>query len=254
MLHYGSKEITRATLNSLKPKLDAHQLILLNNSHEDISSLAAIIPNTILLDHRENIGFARGVNLGIAASLKDKSITHVFLMNNDLTIASGNFDILLRTFQSKSSAAIVSPILHHVGGYDWGGKYNRWTGMVKHTNWDNKPKTIISVSHVAGAAMLIPREVLVKVGLFDERFFLYYEDLDFCLRVREAGYTIHINPEVVGEHLVSSGSNLIARSMREWRSHLLFLFKYLPVKVYPTALIWDSVFYPLILLKSIIGL
>ena len=252
MLHYGALATTRATLQALKSKIGQHKLILLNNSTEDISDLVKIIPGTTLLDHRANLGFARGVNLGISTALKDKSVTHVFLMNNDLTLASGNFEILLRTFISKPSAGIVSPILHHSLGFDWGGKYSKWTGMVKHVNWENKPKTILSVTHVAGAAMLIPCEVIEKVGLFDERFFLYYEDLDFCLRVIEAGYTIHINPEVVGEHAVSAGSNITSRTMHQWRSHLLFLFKYLPLKAYPTALIWDSLFYPLIILKTII--
>ena len=89
-----------------------------------------------------------------------------------------------------------------------------------------------------------------KIGLLDERFFLYYEDLDYCLRAARAGYEIRINPEVVAEHAVSAGSNLVARTMHQWRSHFLFLLKYLPVQVYPTALLFDLIFYPLILLKA----
>jgi hypothetical protein len=105
---------------------------------------------------------------------------------------------------------------------------------------------------MAGAAMLISRELIGKIGNFDERFFLYYEDLDFCLRAREAGFTIHINPMIVGEHATSAGSNLVGRTMHQWRSHILFLLKYLPVKAYPTALVWDTIFYPLALLKAIV--
>lgn len=258
VIHYGSIERTTDCLTKLKTKIGSHQLILINNTDADLAKLAKIIPGTKLIDNKINVGFAKAVNQGITLGLIDKSITHIMLLNNDLYISAGTLQELLLTFVKHSTAGIVSPILHHSGGpvsagkYDWGGKYNKWTGMVKHVNWENKSKTILSVQHVAGAAMLISRDLVGKIGNFDERFFLYYEDLDFCLRAREAGFTIHINPMIVGEHATSAGSNLVSRTIHQWRSHILFLLKYLPVKAYPTAILWDSIFYPLALLKAII--
>lgn len=259
MIHYGSEKRTEESLKGLLEKIDSHRLILINNTKRDITRLTKIIKDTQLIDNRENVGFAKAVNQGMALGLADKSVTHVMLLNNDLHIAYGTLRELLLTYKKGGKVGIVSPILHHgvingsSGLYDWGGKYNKWTGMVKHANWENKPKTVLTVDHVAGAAMLISREVIEKIGMFDERFFLYYEDLDFCLRAQQAGYTIHINPEIVGEHDVSANSNLLARTFHQWRSHLLFLMKYMPIRAYPTALIYDTIFYPLALLKALIS-
>lgn len=250
ILHYGKLETTKACLKELKTKIGDHQVILLNNTKDDLSDLTKIITGTKLINNPQNLGFAAGVNQGIAAQ-KDKSITHFFLMNNDAQITFGSFAQLLLTFNKFPKAGIVSPVLHHPSGYDWGGKYNKWTGMVRHKNWGNKPKTIQTVAHVAGAAMLISRELVAKIGMFDERFFLYFEDLDYCLRATQAGFTIHINPDVVAEHTISSASNPSVRTLAQWRSHFKFVNKHLFKLVYPTAYLYDLIFYPLILLKTL---
>lgn len=252
MLHYGLLATTTQCLYDLKDKIGDNTLILVNNTQDDIASLNQIIFGTKIINNSKNLGFARGVNQGISLAFKDKSITQFFLMNNDLSISTGSFSQLLLTFNKFPSAGIVSPILHHKKGYDWGGKYNKWTGMVRHKNWGNKPKTSLSVTHVAGAAMLIKREVLEKIGMLDERFFLYFEDLDFCLRATSAGFTIHINLDVVAEHAVSAGSNAYNRTKYQWRSHVQFVTKHLFRLAYPTAYLYDIFIYPLWLLMSVL--
>ncbi len=252
ILHYGKVETTKTCLKELKNKIADHQVILINNTPENIVELTKIIPGTKLINNPTNLGFAASVNQGITIASKDKSITHYFLMNNDVTITFGSFAQLLLTFAKFSTAGIVSPALHHGGGYDWGGKYNKWTGMVKHKNWENKPKTIQSVAHVAGASMLISRELIGKIGLFDESFFLYFEDLDFCLRATSAGYTIHINPDVVAGHIGSTGSSLTLRTKYQWISHFKFVNKHLFKLVYPTAYLYDLFIYPLWLIGSLL--
>lgn len=250
ILHFGQLLTTKNCLQTLKQKIGSHRLILVNNTSADLSSLTKIIPGTQLLNNPGNLGFALGVNQGIKRALADRRVGAVFLLNNDLTLSFGSFNQLELIFAKVSTAGIVAPILHHPGGYDWGGRLNRWTGMVKHKNWVNKPKTLQSVQHLAGAAMLIKREVFEKIGLFDERFFLYFEDLDFCLRAKAAGYTLHLTPDVVAEHQVSASSSPTARTRYQWLSHLKFVGKYLFRPVAPTAFLYNFLFYPLILIKT----
>jgi hypothetical protein len=252
ILHYGKIETTKRCLQDLKGKIGDNYVILVNNTQDNCKGLTLVIPGTKLINNPQNLGFSAGVNQGLTLALKDKSVTHFFLMNNDLSLIFGNFAQLLLTFTKFPHAGIVSPILHHAGGYDWGGKYNRWTGTVKHKNWGNKPKTTQTVTHVAGAAMLISRAVIDQVGRFDERFFLYYEDLDFCLRTVGAGFSIHINPDVVAEHAVSAGSNAFGRTRYQWVSHFKFVTKHLFKLAYPTAYLYDILIYPLWLLKGLI--
>jgi GT2 family glycosyltransferase len=252
ILHYGSLKTTKDALHELRGKIGDNWLILVNNTQDDLASLSKIIPDSKIINNPENYGFARGVNQGISLALKDKSISHFFLLNNDLSFSTGSFNQLLLTFNKFATAGIVSPVLHHSNKYDWGGKYNKWTGMVRHKNWENKPKTTLKVEHVAGAAMLIKREVIEKVGMLDERFFLYFEDLDFCLRATSAGFTIHINPDVVADHAVSAGSNIFGRTRYQWRSHLQFVTKHLFHFTYPTAYLYDLFVYPLWCVKGLI--
>lgn len=253
VIHYGQLSTTRNCLLAIKQKITSHRLILINNTHEDIADLAKIIPETTLINNKTNFGFAKAVNQGISLASADPAIGAFLLMNNDLSFSFGSLDLLTKTFLTKPSCGIVSPILHHHQNlYDWGGKFNKWFGMVKHRNFEQRPKTILTVNHVAGAAMLIKREVVDKIGLFDERFFLYFEDLDYCLRAIKAGFTVHINPEVVAEHTISSSSNALSRTLNQWRSHIVFVAKYLPRTVYPTSLLTDIFFYPLITFKSLL--
>lgn len=252
ILHYGKLETTKKCLQDLSKKIGEHKVILINNTQEDISGLAKIINGTIIINSKANLGFAGGVNQGITLASKDKSISHYFLMNNDLSISFGSFAQLLLTFSKFPKCGIVSPVLHHGEVFDWGGKFNKWTGMVKHKNWPNKPKTVQTVGHVAGAAMLMSRELVDNIGMLDERFFLYFEDLDFCLRATNAAYSIHINPDVVADHEVSVGSNLFGRTKYQWASHFMFVNKHLFQLVYPTAYIFDIFIYPLWLLKGLL--
>jgi len=252
ILHFGKLETTKACLKDLSKKIGDNQVILINNTSDDCNGLTLVIPGTKLINNTHNLGFATGVNQGIKLALKDDSIGAVFLMNNDLKLSVGGFKQMELVFNKIASAAIVSPILHHSGGYDWGGKYSKWSGMVRHKNWQNKPKTIQSVDHVAGAAMLIKRSVIKKIGMLDERFFLYFEDLDYCLRTISEPYTIHITPDVVAEHAVSAGSSSFARTKYQWTSHFKFVTKHLFGLAYPTAYFYDLFFYPLVLLKILI--
>lgn len=253
ILHFGLLETTKDFLRELSKKIGDNQVIIINNTSDDCTDLTKIIARTKLINNPRNLGFATGVNQGLTLALKDKSITHFFLMNNDLSIVFGSFAQLLLTFAKFPHCGIVSPVLHHALGYDWGGKYNKWSGMVKHKNWGNKPKTIQTVGHVAGAAMLISREAIEKVGMLDERFFLYYEDLDFCLRTTRAGFNIHINPDVIAEHAVSAGSSAYRRTKYQWVSHFKFVNKHLFKLAYPTAYLYDLIFYPLVLLKTLLS-
>lgn len=249
MVHYGSLENTKNTLLSLKNKLSGLSCYLINNTQDDLATLANILPATIIINNPTNQGFARSVNLGIKAASKAGCDT-ILLLNNDLSWTSGTLSQLTRVLTSHASTAIVTPVLKHVGGYDWGGRLSRWTGLVTHHNWPNPPKTVQKVTHVAGAAMLLKVETLKQIGYFDERFFMYYEDVDLCLRLIQAGYEIRINPEVVITHQISGSSQTFTRTLNQWRSHLRFVFKHLGRHIYPTALLIDLIVYPLFAIKS----
>lgn len=253
ILHYGDKSTTKKALKDLKKKIKDNILIIVNNTAQDISEFTKIIKNTQIIDNKSNLGFAKAVNQGITLALTNKSVDSALLLNNDLSISFGSIDMLRKTLFTSKNAGIVSPVLHHSDNiYDWGGKFNKWIANAKHQNFEQKPKRVIEVDHVAGAAMLIKKDLLDKIGMFDETFFLYFEDLDFCLRAKEAGYRILIDPEVVAEHEISKSSKVFKRTIYQWQSHIKFTAKYMFRGAYPTAIFYDVIFYPLVILKLLL--
>lgn len=253
ILHFGSPKTTEKTLKSLSQKIDNNYLFLVNNTNDDITHLASIIPKTTVINNHKNLGFAKGVNLAINHAIKHKEIKYIFLLNNDISFVQGTLGQLETVFNKIPSAGIVAPVLRHSLGYDWGATLNKWTGTVRHKNWPNLPKTIQPIQHVAAAAMLIKRQLIEKIGLFDERFFMYYEDVDYCLRAHTALYTLHITPSVVLDHQVSASSKKISRTMTQWISHFRFITKHLLKHVYPTALLYSLIMYPVLITKTLLS-
>ena len=100
------------------------------------------------------------------------------------------------------------------------------------------------VDYIFGASMFIRRQVFETTGLFDERYFLYLEDLDFCLRARGAGYTLLYTPQARVWHVgsASTAQNLALRRFHHVRSTLLFLKKHVKwIWALPAALFWSGV-------------
>lgn len=252
MLHYGAEGTTQAALKSLSSRALSHPLFLINNTASDLSHLAKLYPHTKLIDNHQNLGFAHGVNQGINLALA-QGAEAVLLLNNDITIKQGNLTQLANVLKSDPMVGAVAPLLVHPKGYDWGAsRISRWSGLVRHRNWPNPPKTNLVVSHASFAAILLSSHAIKKIGLLNEKYFMYYEDLDYSLRLALANYKIVINPQVEVMHNTSSSSSLPTRLLYQWRSHLTFVTQHIFSYIYPTAYLYDLVYYPLIILKSLL--
>ena len=144
------------------------------------------------------MGFAGGNNVGINKALNDNA-DYVLLINNDTVVKPDFLKILVSKMRFDKDIGIVAPQINYYDNPDkiWsaGGKIKkiRSSGFAR---GDIYEKDISAndrfVDFVSGCCMLIKKEVFQKVGLFDEKFFLYVEDTDFCYRVRKAGYKIFV--------------------------------------------------------------
>ena len=106
------------------------------------------------------------------------------------------------------------------------------------------------IDYISGCAMCVKRKVFEKIGLFDERFFLYFEDADFCTRAKRNGYNITVNPDVVIFHQLSGGlskKNLVVK-YNLLKSNYTFICNYLGLKI-PLGLIYLILFFFKLLLK-----
>lgn len=248
LVHFGDPKSTLHTLRSLSPRLPAHTTIyVLNNTSSDLSVLTKEYPSLQLHNNPTNIGFGRAVNQGIKMAVASGS-TQFLVCNNDLNFVRGTIPQLQKILNEKSG--LVAPLLHHSRGYDWGGKLNPYTGLVKHDNYPNPPKTMLTPFHAAAACWLVSIETIKQSGYFDERFFMYYEDLDYSLRLSRAGLKVVISPDVVVEHKSAGDTYLHTHFFRLWLSHFRFVTKHLGRVIYPTSYLYSLIYYPLIYLKS----
>lgn len=153
----------------------------------------------------ENRGFAGGCNIGVLEALSDSLATHVWLLNNDTIVEKSSLSCLLKTFNSDPEFGICGSTLvyHSPSGIlqGCGGSFNALTGsgylIGAHRHREDLPSMDEfqrNANYVIGASLLISVKAIREVGLLYEGFFLYFEELDWCVRVRKMGYKIGWSP------------------------------------------------------------
>lgn len=213
-VNYRQADVTCALLQSIR-QLDATglEVIVVDNGvlEDNTSKFKESYPGVIVVNSRENLGFAGGNNLGIRHS----SGRFLFLVNNDTVIGEGLIETLLARFETPGTGA-VSPKIRffsepQVIQYAGFTQVNPLTGRnacIGRGEVDLGQHDVPSTTPYAhGAAIMVSREVVEKVGLMDEGFFLYYEELDWCEQIRRAGYDIWYEPAaaILHKESVSTG-------------------------------------------------
>ncbi len=217
ILQYNNSQDTIWCLNSVK-ELDYpvfETVVIDNGSHQEhLNNIKNFIIGQAgmkLLENKENLGYGGGNNTGINYALKNKA-DYVFILNNDAVILPDMLKKLVPPMESSENIGILGPAIREEGRIVWGGAVKWLKPQLKHREKIPKQSKI----YIPGAAMLIRKEVFKKIGLLDERYFLYFEDADYSVKAKKAGYKLAIIPETVITHKVSSsakklGSPLILR-------------------------------------------
>ncbi|WP_324715910.1 glycosyltransferase family 2 protein [Carboxydochorda subterranea] len=160
----------------------------------------------LVIRNAANAGYARACNQGIAAG----NGRYVVLLNNDVRATPGWLPPLVRCMEEDPSVAVAGPLLVTPDGYLVGVPVTgtdldpHQPGLWQHESVWPLPRRPVACLTVSGAAYMIRRACLAHVGLMDEGFFLYFEDADFSLRARRAGYRVVWCPGSRLVHLVSA--------------------------------------------------
>lgn len=205
-VHYNSIEDTKRCADSLSVLRDIPLLVVVDNSSQESNVENALVgyPNLEIIRSGENLGFGRGNNLGIRWILSNTDCEFIFLLNNDAIVKPDTIALLEEAMDAFPEAGIVSPRIVFMENPNllWygGGSINWYRGKGKVPGYlgpaDTKSaRTHREVTFISGCAMFIRRTVLEQVGGFDPRFFMYEEDLELCLRVQKAGWTLRYVPE-----------------------------------------------------------
>jgi len=216
------------------PPSRSHEIIVVDNASTDGSADAARRwPGTLVIETGANLGFSRGTNAGIRASRG----ANLLLLNSDTVVPAGAIDALLRTLDSRADVAVVGPRLvdaHGRAELSFGKMIGPFAELrqkwIAKGNVDALTRRAHSPDWVSGACLLVRRGDAEAVGLLDERYVMYLEDVDFCAAIRARGRRIFFTPDVEITHL-RGRSRLAApvtTNLAYRRSQIAFYVKHHP--------------------------
>lgn len=193
ILNYnGGRDVLECLESVLQIDYPHFEVIVVDNGSTD-GSLEQILnrfPWLKIVKNERNLGFPAGNNIGI----RESTAPYVLLLNDDVVVHRGLLKDLISAVKGNPQVGIVGPLVlyYREPGKIWsgGGKVSPFGytfHLGKGMELDSRREPC-RVDYVTGCAMLITREVLNKVGLLDEDYFLYYDDADYCVRAGKAGF------------------------------------------------------------------
>ncbi len=215
VLNFNGIKYLKSCLPSLMSQTYSnYQVIVCDNASTDGSAnyVKLNFPSAILIQNRENLGFSKGNNKALKLAL-DQGADYLQLFNNDTIAEKDVIESLVKTAESNEEIGIVGPkildfknrtLIQEMGmtcdkfGFPAAMKTRR--------------ESVLEAFYVSGCAMLIKQEVLRKIGGFDEKYFMFSEDLDLCWRTQLAGYTVVVNKAAKVYH--ASGGSIIGGAIK----------------------------------------
>lgn len=230
------------------------KIVIVDNNSTDNSviNLQSSLKDCIIIECKKNLGFAGGNNLGIKYALENGA-DFILLLNNDTLVEVNFLDNMLDSFKINSKIGIVGCKIMYYPKKNriwYGGGTIDWTRFIAR-HFGNKEidrgqcDKEKEIDFLTGCCMLIKNEVFKNVGYLSEDYFMYVEDVDFCVRVVEAEYKIFYNPKAVIYHKVglSSGGEKSPFAIK-WctRNRIIFINRF-GYKVSRLNLLYTKIFF-----------
>lgn len=264
IIDFNGRENTIDCLKSIsessKDDFELH-IVVINNFPQKKLDLPAFSNLKIkIIENEKNLGFAGGQNVGIKYALENGA-DYVLVLNNDTVVDKNLVSELIKA--ANSGIGIVAPKIYFAKGFEYhkdrykkedlgkvfwyaGGQmdfenvigHHRGVDEVDSGQYDGAMNT----DFASGCCMLIKKEVFKKIGLFDERYFLYYEDNDLCQLTKKAGFEITYNPKAFMWHKNASSAGGSGSNLQDYyitRNRMLFGMKFANLRS-KSALIRES--------------
>ena len=267
ILNWNGKKNTLQCLESIKHlqtwDLELKTIVVDNGSEEELRIENSELRMIKLIRNKENLGFAGGNNVGIKYALENGA-DYILILNNDTLVDSSLVEELLEVAAQGEHIGIVAPKIYFVKGYEfhkdrykeperekvfwYAGGIMDWANVIgKHRGVDEvdwgQYDTVEETDFASGCCMFIRREVIEKIGMFDEKYFLYYEDSDLCEKTKRAGFKIMYAPKAFLWHKNAGsvgGSGSMLQDYYITRNRMRFGMRYASFRA-KIALIRESI-------------
>ncbi len=243
VINWNNARDTLACIDSLdKLNYTNYHVLVLDNGSND-NSLTELDKATKDLSHftvietGDNLGFSGGVNFGISEAQKLRA-DYIWLLNNDVEVAPDCLGKLVQAMQVNPDVAIAGSKIFLADRKDtiWhaGATFAKYTGQPKHLGLgvlDNNLdySTDKFVDYVTGCSLMLREDLTNKIGVMDDRFYLYYEEADLCYRARKLGFKIlYVSESRLWHKVAGSSTGVHIRIYYEVRNRLLFIIKNKP--------------------------
>jgi GT2 family glycosyltransferase len=249
ILNYNTKDLTIDCIKSInelyKEELikGVFEIILVDNASTDESVTAfkkLKTENLKLVESKENLGFSKGCNLGVASARGD----YLLFLNSDTKIKDQGFMKMVEYFKKNKNLGILGGALKNENGtsqlsagkfYSLLNLFLMMLGFERLGFLRNSPRAIEEVDWVSGACLMIKRKVFKVIGGFEKELFMYGEDMELCFRARQNGFKTYFYPEIMLFHEERGSSNRSFAIINIYKSILFFYKKYKPSWQYKIA-------------------
>ncbi len=261
LVNWNGYGLTKACLNSLsRLAYDNFSIILIDNGSEDASGqrLKSEFPEVIYLQNDQNLGFTGGNNVGITYAL-EHGFDYVLLLNNDTVVDPGFLTPMVSFLERNPQYGAAQPKILYEGRKDtlWnaGGGYFKWLQMTWSIGIGQKDEGQFDLEKdthwITGCCFLVKQSCIREIGLLNEDYFAYYEDVDWSFRMREKGFRLRYIPSSVIYH-VAGASSIARQKSKEGnvqpivhfyriRNHLFLIRRHGNVLSFTLSLIYQSV-------------
>ncbi len=248
-VNFNQTEVTCALLESLnRISYPNFEVIVVDNhsTEDDPKKIKQLYPNIVFIENPINYGFAAGNNYGLMRARGE----YVLLLNNDIEVPPHFLEPLIDKLEQNPGIGAVSPRIKfyyqpdtiQYAGYTPIGKVTMRNTAIGYWEKDrgqyNEDR---ETAYAHGAAMMVPMRVVKEIGLMSYIFFLYYEEADWCARIKQAGYKIYYvgNSHVLHKESVSTGKLSALKIYYQNRNRIVFMRRSQTGKDFYLALIYQ---------------
>lgn len=263
LVNWNSFHHSKNCIQSIKGSMaEGYDILVVDNGSEDGSGkqLKSTFPDIILVESPQNLGFSGGNNLALEYSLTNQ-YTYSFLLNNDTFVEKDFLVHLVKYMEEHSDTGAIQPKIFFENNrnilWNGGSVYNKMWGLTYSKRYlrteGPAQKRIQEVDWITGCSFFIRNSILSTTGLLAENMFMYFEDVDFSLRIKQNGFKLQFHPDSVIYHIAGASNKNKVKTTEGYsnptvyfinlRNRIWFLKKYTPFYYIPTVVLFNLFYF-----------